>query len=72
MKKKDLIRVIRKLVQEEVKKFLHDVETQNCCGLFLAQNYGIANKEDFEVNIPNLLSKTYFDEMKILNTNLKN
>ena len=43
----------RNVVQEEVKKFLHDVEQQNCCGLFLAQNYGIANKEDFEVNIHN-------------------
>lgn len=43
----------KNVVQEEVKKFLHDVETQNCCGLFLAQNYGIANKEDFEVNIHN-------------------
>ena len=43
----------RNVVQEEVRKFLHDVEHQNCCGLFLAQNYGIANKEDFEVNIHN-------------------
>lgn len=43
----------KNVVQEEVKKFLHDVEQQNCCGLFLAQNYGIANKEDFEVNIHN-------------------
>jgi len=43
----------KNVVQEEVKKFLHDVETQNCCGLFLAQNYGIANKEDFEINIHN-------------------
>ena len=43
----------RNVVQEEVRKFLHDVEQQNCCGLFLAQNYGIANKEDFEVNIHN-------------------
>jgi hypothetical protein len=43
----------KNVVQEEVKKFLHDVEQQNCCGLFLAQNYGIANKEDFEINIHN-------------------
>lgn len=43
----------KNVVQEEVKKFLHDVEQQNCCGLFLAQNYGIANKEDFEVNVHN-------------------
>ena len=41
----------KNVVQEEVKKFLHDVETQNCCGVFLSQNYGIANKENFEINI---------------------
>jgi hypothetical protein len=43
----------KNVVQEEVKKFLHDVEQQNCCGLFLAQNCGIANKEDFEINVHN-------------------
>jgi hypothetical protein len=43
----------KNVVQEEVKKFLHDVDQQDCCGLFLAQNYGIANKEDFEINIHN-------------------
>lgn len=41
----------KNVVQEEVKKFLHDIETQNCCGVFLSQNYGIANKENFEINI---------------------
>ena len=41
----------KNVVQEEVKKFLHDVETQKCCGVFLSQNYGIANKENFEINI---------------------
>jgi hypothetical protein len=39
--------------QEEVKKFIRDIEIQNCCGLFLSQNYGIANKENFEINIHN-------------------
>jgi hypothetical protein len=43
----------KNVVQEEVKKFLHDVEQQNCCGLFLSQNCGIANKEDFEINVHN-------------------
>jgi len=43
----------KNVVQDEVKKFIHDVETQNCCGLFLSQNYGIANKENFEINIHN-------------------
>jgi hypothetical protein len=41
----------KNVVQEEVKKFIRDVETQNCCGLFLSQNFGIANKENFEINI---------------------
>ena len=43
----------KNVVQEEVRKFIHDVETQDCCGLFLSQNYGIANKENFEININN-------------------
>ncbi len=41
----------KNVVQEEVKKFIHDIETQKCCGVFLSQNYGIANKENFEINI---------------------
>lgn len=43
----------KNVVQDEVKKFIRDVETQNCCGLFLSQNFGIANKENFEININN-------------------
>jgi hypothetical protein len=38
---------------DEVKKFIFDVEKQNCCGLFLSQNCGIANKENFEINVHN-------------------
>ena len=41
----------KNVVQDEVKKFIRDVETQNCCGLFLSQNFGIANKENYEINI---------------------
>jgi hypothetical protein len=41
----------RNVVQEEVKKFIRDVEIQKCCGLFLSQNNGIANKENFEINV---------------------
>ena len=41
----------KNVVQEEVKKFIHDIETQKCCGIFLSQNYGIANKENYEINI---------------------
>ena len=36
---------------DQVKKFIHDVDTQNCSGLFLSQEGGIANKENFEINI---------------------
>lgn len=54
----------KNVVQEEVKKFLHDVEQQNCCGLFLAQNYGIANKEDFEINIHNGNVLVYIHQAK--------
>jgi hypothetical protein len=41
----------KNVIQEEVKKFIHDIETQKCCGLFIAQNYGIANKEQFQIDI---------------------
>ena len=35
--------------QEEIKKFLRDVEQQNCSGLFLSQNFGIAGKEMHQI-----------------------
>jgi len=54
----------KNVVQEEVKKFMHDVEQQNCCGLFLAQNHGIANKEDFEINIHNGNVLVYIHQAK--------
>jgi len=38
---------------EQVKKFIHDVDTQNCSGLFLSQEGGIVNKNNFEINIHN-------------------
>lgn len=37
--------------KDEVKKFLHDIDIQKICGIFLSQNFGIANKENFEINI---------------------
>jgi hypothetical protein len=36
---------------EEVKKFLRDVETQNCCGIMIAQHSGIANKENYQIEL---------------------
>ena len=41
----------KNVVQDEVKKFIHDVENIDCCGLFLAQNHGIANKENFQIYV---------------------
>jgi hypothetical protein len=38
---------------EEISKFVHDIEKQNFCGLFLSQKCGIATKENFEINIHN-------------------
>ena len=37
--------------QAEVQKFIRDCETQQCSGLFLSQNYGICNKDNFEIDI---------------------
>jgi hypothetical protein len=41
----------RPIVNAEVVKFVRDVETQKCNGLFLSQNVGICSKDNFEVNI---------------------
>jgi hypothetical protein len=37
--------------QAEVQKFIRDCETQQCSGLFLSQNCGICNKDNFEIDI---------------------
>ena len=41
----------RNVIQDEVKKFLRDIEVNKCCGLFLSQNTGVANKQNYEINI---------------------
>lgn len=56
--------------QEEVRKFLRDVENQNCSGIMIAQHYGIVNKENFEIEIHNnnvlvYLHKVEYDSEKI-------
>lgn len=56
--------------QEEVKKFLRDIETQNCSGIMLAQHYGITNKDNFEIDTHNnhvlvYLHKVEYDADKI-------
>ena len=41
----------RPVIQEEVKKFLRDIDMQKCCGLFLSQNTTITTKDNFEINV---------------------
>jgi hypothetical protein len=43
----------RQVTSDQVKKFIHDVDIQNCSGLFISQEGGIVNKENFEINIHN-------------------
>jgi organic radical activating enzyme len=43
----------RQVTSDQVKKFIHDVDIQNCSGLFLSQEGGIVNKDNFEINIHN-------------------
>lgn len=56
--------------KQDVAKFIRDCELQNCCGIMLAQNRGIANKENFELQINNgnvllYLHYVHFDPDKI-------
>jgi hypothetical protein len=37
--------------QEDVKKFISDVDNKNCSGILFSQTSCIANKSDFEINI---------------------
>lgn len=60
----------KNVLQEEVKKFLRDVELQNCSGIMLAQHYGITNKDNFEIEMNNsnvlvYLHKVEYDADKI-------
>jgi len=41
----------KSIVNTEVAKFVRDVQTQKCNGLFLSQNTSVCLKENFEVNI---------------------
>lgn len=43
----------KNITQDEVKKFIRDIEIQNMCGLFLSQNFAITNKNNFEINFHN-------------------
>ena len=37
--------------RDEVDKFIRDTSLQKCCGIFLSQNTGIANKENYEISV---------------------
>lgn len=54
----------------DVEKFIRDCEIQNCCGIMLAQHRGIANKNNFELQLNNgnvllYLHEVNFDKEKI-------
>jgi hypothetical protein len=54
----------------DVEKFIRDCEIQNCCGIMLAQHRGIANKQNFELQLNNgnvllYLHEVNFDKDKI-------
>lgn len=60
----------KNVVQDEVKKFLRDIEHQNCSGIMLAQHYGITNKDNYEIELHNnnvlvYLHKVEYDADKI-------
>lgn len=41
----------RPIINQEVQKFVRDVEIQKCHGLFLSQNVGICSRDNYEINI---------------------
>ena len=60
----------KNVTQDEVRKFLRDIENKNCSGIMMAQHYGIANKENYEIEIHNgniliYLHKVEYDPDKI-------
>ena len=60
----------KNVTQDEVRKFLRDVENKNCSAIMMAQHYGIANKDNFEIELHNgnvliYLHKVEYDADKI-------
>lgn len=56
---------------KEVEKLIRDVEKNNCNGILLSQNSGIAQKNDFEINIHNnniiiFIHNANYDSQKLL------
>lgn len=54
----------RPVPQNEVSKFIRDVEIQRCSGIFLSQNGGITCRENFEVEIINGRVLVYVHEVR--------
>jgi hypothetical protein len=54
----------KNIPKHEIEKFIRDCEIQNCCGIMLAQNRGIANKENFELQIHKTNVLLYVHEVK--------
>ena len=55
---------------EEVKKFIRDIEYQKCDGILLSQNSGVANKENYQIDIHDgqimvFVHEVKYDESKI-------
>jgi hypothetical protein len=60
----------KNVTQDEVRKFLRDVELKDCSAILLAQHYGITNKANFEIELNNnnvllYLHKVEYDADKI-------
>ena len=54
----------RPIPQNEVNKFVRDVEIQKCSGIFLSQNGGITCRENFEIEIIQGLVLVYVHDVK--------
>jgi hypothetical protein len=54
----------RNIPKIEIEKFIRDCELQNCCGVMLSQNRGIANKENFELQVHKNNVLLYVHEVK--------
>lgn len=54
----------KNIPKHDIDKFIRDCEIQNCSGIMLAQNRGIANKENFELQIHKTNVLLYVHEVK--------
>jgi hypothetical protein len=57
--------------QQEVTKFIRDCEVNNCSGILFSQRKGIANKDDFELQIHNSCVLLYVTEVAFDPTKIK-